>query len=473
MLISYVFPPTGGSAVQRPAKLARDLPACGWETDVLTAGHTRFPWRDDSLLADVTGCCRVDRVTGHEPACLARSIAGLFSWTPWSRRIEDGLHWRLSMFLQRLGIGDPNELWVRPAARCALRRHAQGPYDAVISSGPPHFVHRVALRIARRTGIPWVADIRDPLISDFDRSPATARRTRSMTRLEEAVMRHAAMVITTCPSLADDFRRRYPLRSSESIQCITNGFDRRDLHAATDLSKTEDCVFVAAGAFYGRREIARIVSPLRQVLDAHPEWSGRVRLVIAGTLDAQQHRRWEQDRPAWLTLAGYVDHASAVRLAAGAACTIVIVPQCRHGEMSIPGKTFELLALPTHLLAMVPPEGDTARIVRAAGAATVTAFEDQANAAAVMERIISDHFAGRLIGHRDWPAIDHYDRVRLAADFAACLDRLSGCQAAAAGGFAMPSAEDEASKIRTDNSRPGAASEAVACSARPSLNVSI
>ncbi|HPD30800.1 MAG TPA: glycosyltransferase [Phycisphaerae bacterium] len=424
LLISYIFPPIGGSAAQRPAKLAKYLPRYGWDVEVLTAGHSRFPWRDDSLLADVPDGCRVHRVSGREPACMARTLAKLVPHAGWSDRIEHGMHWRLSTLLQRFGLDDPQSLWVGPAVRFAVRQHRRGRYDVIVSSGPPHFAHWAGLRIARRTGVPWVADVRDPLVSDFDRSLTTGRKTESMRRLESQIMKHAAMVITTCPSLADEFRRRFADRRPDSIRCITNGFDRDDLLVALDVQPQgrDLFVFVAAGAFYGRREIGRIVTPLQAVLAGHPEWTDRVRLVIAGTLDAQQQREWQQHSPPWLTLAGYLDHPAVVRLAAGAACTIVVVPQCKHGETSIPGKTFELLGLPTHLLALVPTNGDTARIVREAGASTVVAFEDGPEVAAAMERIIADHFAGRLECGRSWAAVDRYDRACAARGFAECLN---------------------------------------------------
>jgi glycosyltransferase involved in cell wall biosynthesis len=475
LLITYIFPPTAGSAVQRTAKLAKYLPACGWETEVLTAGHDRFPWRDESMLADVAANCRIHQIAGREPACVAKLAAGLVPGTKLAGRIADALHWRLSMMVQRVGIDDPNSLWVGPAARFAIKRHRRAPFDAIVSSGPPHFAHRVALRVARRTGVPWVADVRDPLVSDFDRSPAAARRIRSMTRLEQQILQHAAMVITTCPSLAEDFRQRYPQRRPDTICCVTNGFDRGDLAAALDVTGTssDECIFVAAGAFYGRREIARIISPLQQVLDAHPQWQGRVRLMIAGTLDAEQQRKWQQDRPSWLTLVGYLDHASAVRLTAGADCAIIVVPRCRHGETSIPGKTFELLALPVHLLALSPPEGDTADIVRSAGASTIIAFEDEAGVATAIERIIASHFARRLNGNREWAALDRYDRALVAADFAACLTAVKARTTASEAAGALTSDIEPRPASAADNARLQANADGDSRSPGALCNVSI
>ena len=67
LLISYTFPPTGGSGVQRAAKLVKYLPAVGWQVEVLAAGHQRFPWSDPSLMADLPTDTRVHRVRGLEP----------------------------------------------------------------------------------------------------------------------------------------------------------------------------------------------------------------------------------------------------------------------------------------------------------------------------------------------------------------------------------------------------------------------
>src|SRR5690606_7913872 len=84
--------------------------------------------------------------------------------------LADRLYWRIARTAQRLGFGHGEALWIQPAVRAALRRHRAHPFDAIISTGPPHFTHQVAMRFARHTGVPWCADLRDPLVSDFDRT---------------------------------------------------------------------------------------------------------------------------------------------------------------------------------------------------------------------------------------------------------------------------------------------------------------
>ncbi|GMU22517.1 MAG: hypothetical protein AMXMBFR13_26030 [Phycisphaerae bacterium] len=441
LLLSYSFPPTGGSAVQRPAKLAKYLHELGWSVEVMTAAHERFPWSDALLLDDVPAACRVHRVAGWEPACVAgrvgrtaerllRGIGRSDRSETDARWLEDRVYWRLVRGATLAGLGAGEALWVSTAAEAALRRHRREPFDAVISTGPPHFVHRVALRMVSAAGLPWIADLRDPLVSDFDRTPAAQREQQHMRRLERIILKRATAVVTTCPSFAADLRARYPWRF-DAIRAITNGFDRADLRTHLNLDSPSHprepvCTFVAAGALYGRRELDRLVDPLRTVLDRHLEWHGRVRLVIAGTLDAQQRRRWQRESPEWLHLAGYLDHGAALRLLQKAACSVVVVPDCRHGRLSVPGKTFELLALPVHVLALAPEHGDTARIVLSAGASTVAPLEDVSRVAVAMEQIIGDWFAGRLTCRREWSEMDRYDRRTVAAKFAECIAKACG-----------------------------------------------
>jgi len=286
----------------------------------------------------------------------------------------------------------------------------------------------VAMRLADATGLPWVADVRDPFVSDHGLTGPDGRHLVAMSELERTVLEKAALVVTTCESLADDFRRRYP---RSNIQAIINGFDRDDLVSAIEQDPDRpaaeaECTLAAAGAFYGQRELARLVESLTRVMEWHTEWHGRVRLVVAGTLDARQRRQWETERPEWMTLAGYLDHVSVINLVRASSCAVLIVPDCGHTRLCLPAKMFELAALPVHVLGLIPPQSETERLLLAAGACTVAPYEDAAGVASALERVISDALAGRLCGGRNWPALDAYDRRLLAARWAECLAVVCG-----------------------------------------------
>ena len=439
LLISYEFPPVGGSGVQRPVKLVKYLDRLGWSVQVLTAHHERFPWRDDVLARDIPAQCRVQRVPGWEPACLARAATAPARWleaqsllpdgtATW---IEDRVYWRLVCATEVVGRAEGGTFWISSAVRAAKRLHRQTPFDAVISTGPPHCFHRVALRFAQQTRVPWVADLRDPFIHDFYRTPLSRDHNHAMFRLERAVLRAADRVVATCSALPRELLARHPDLPPERFCTITNGFDREDILATLAASPPPprdpcECLLTYVGACYGRTELAKLVEPLQRVLAQHPEWRRRVRLRIAGIMDGEQTQRWQQNRPEWLQLCGYVDHAQALRMLLESSCSLLLLPESRHGRRVIPGKIFELLALPVHLLALVPPGSETEKVAARGGASTIAPLDDPVAVAAALERVLGDYFAGRLPAGRDWPSLDQYDRHTLGMAYAQCLT--SVCQ---------------------------------------------
>jgi hypothetical protein len=315
--------------------------------------------------------------------------------------------------------------------RAARKLAAARPFDAVISTGPPHEVHAVAARLAGQLDVAWVADLRDPPVSDFDRTSTDLRTFRRMRRLEARVLEKAGAVVTTCGTFQQDLQRRYPQRAAH-VHCVPNGFDRDDLVSAlperpswpktlgSDLAGSglagQAFRFVSCGALYGRRELKRVIEPMRSLLARHPDLRQRVDLWVIGTLDGEQRRQFEADRPAWLHLAGYVDHATALQAAAAADCNLLIVPECDHGRLSVPGKTYELMALPPHILALAPRGSATADIVSRAGSASVTPLEDARAVERTMESIIGGA-AGRAADDRRWDEVDPYDRRVIAQRF--------------------------------------------------------
>jgi hypothetical protein len=86
---------------------------------------------------------------------------------------------------------------------------------------------------------------------------------------------------------------------------------------------------------------------------------------------------------------------------------------------------FELLALPTHLLALVPPGSETEHLLLAGGACTLAAYEREDLIISALESVIDDHFIGRLSRHRRWTDLDRFDRRKVAAAFAHCLSAVS------------------------------------------------
>jgi hypothetical protein len=53
LIITYYWPPAGGSGVQRHLKFAKYLPVFGWEPVVFTVQNGEYPETDDSLIHEI------------------------------------------------------------------------------------------------------------------------------------------------------------------------------------------------------------------------------------------------------------------------------------------------------------------------------------------------------------------------------------------------------------------------------------
>jgi glycosyltransferase involved in cell wall biosynthesis len=232
LLVTYQFPPVGGSGVQRALKLASYLPRSGWRAHVVSAGHVHYPLLDPTLTSGVDGEVAVHRTCGLEPAGVAqvicRHLAPAGSASDWLGGVEDRLYWRLDRMFGRLQLPETEMLWVPAAIRQARRLVDRHEIEAVVTTSPPNSAHLVGLSLRRRLGLPWVADMRDPILDNFAQTAQGRLADRFWRWLEGSVVRHADAVVVTCPELADRLTERYPDVAAGRFCTITNGFDPAD-----------------------------------------------------------------------------------------------------------------------------------------------------------------------------------------------------------------------------------------------------
>ena len=79
---------------------------------------------------------------------------------------------------------------------------------AIFSSFPPTASHLVALALHRLTGLPWIADFRDPWTWGIEHGYVWARRSRFTSQAEAAVLRSATALTTIGPSLGAELAER-------------------------------------------------------------------------------------------------------------------------------------------------------------------------------------------------------------------------------------------------------------------------
>ena len=162
------------------------------------------------VLSAITG--RRDREVPHHQLLPLGPSALRFDFRHWlSQRVGRGLRYRCftiavsvvlapAILLERLLVRlSSNWSWGLSASMFGRALARRGEFDLIFSSGGEWSAHWAAARLHRATGVPWIAEIHDPLVvrtdaSDDGKSPRTTREGRFLQRLEADICEHAACV---------------------------------------------------------------------------------------------------------------------------------------------------------------------------------------------------------------------------------------------------------------------------------------
>lgn len=425
LLCSYHFPPHGGSGVQRALKLAKYLPLTGWQAQALTAGHQHYPVQDLTLCDEIAEPASIHRALGLEPGAIAHRIARCMGEThideARTSSFEDRLYWRLDRWMNLLPLPELETLWLPGAIRQALHIIREHAIEAIVTTSPPCATHLIGRWLHHRLGIPWIADLRDPILDNFGYKPSPFS-DKYYRWIEKTVVRQADRVVVTCPELAERLRRRYPDVAADRFVTVTNGYDPADAPAQFQPTNPTRFALTHVGAFYRDQTIRPILDAIRRLRARRADLRDQLNLRLVGTLSSGEKSLFRPEDATYLTYAGYCDHRRAVAEMAAADVLLLTTPAPDGGRLCIPAKTFEYLSFGRHIAAFLHSDTQIARIVRQAGNCTLLTEPNAAAWARAIESCFDAWKACRLQQPRDFSAVESFRRDRLAVRYAGVVD---------------------------------------------------
>ncbi len=380
LIISYYWPPAGGSGVQRWVKFAKYFPALGWQPVIYTPDNPEMIAKDDALGADVPPEAEVIRRKIVEPYGIYRSLFGRKGGgTSEVNPIHGGkksLAARLSLFVRANAfIPDPRCLWIRPSVRF-LKQYLQAhPVDAIVSTGPPQSMHLIARGVARATGIPWVADFRDAWTKMFyyKHLPLTRWADALHRRQERSVLDEATRVVSVSPREQRDFQAM----TRNTVFLLTNGYDPDDYAATFTPDGCFNVTHTGLFAADGNSEALWRVLAAKKAAD--PAFAQALRIRFSGKTDAAVFASIRASGLGdCLVDNGYCSHPAAVAEQRGASVLLISLRREPEYASALPGKVFEYLASRRPVLGVGQPDSVMAEVVRGAGAGEVFDWEDEA-----------------------------------------------------------------------------------------------
>lgn len=420
LIITYYWPPSAGSGVQRWLKFAKYLPQYGWEPVIFTPENPDFELKDPSLLGELPSELEVLKFPIWEPYSIFRKLKKekLKDTSKILEREKKGPFDKLAIWLRaNLIVPDPRVFWVKPSVEYLSQIMEANKFDAVITTGPPHSMHLIGLKLKKMTGIKWLADFRDPwstweFLDVLPMHPLVRKRHQ---KLERRVLSEADAVVTISPT----FKKEIQSIAHREVKLITNGFDGTDLpEKFKSLPPIVDTFqIIYTGIIDSIRDPLPFLEAYKSTFENHTlkaklTFVGKVSDKITETI---YHDPWLKDH---VVLAGYVSHQEVFEYYEKAHLLLLILTNTKNAKGNIPGKLFEYLATQRPIIALGDPQGDSAQIIREAGAGEVFLHKDKGLIENFLENIVIQKSAE--LNKKS----NMYERKTLTKKLAEVLDQL-------------------------------------------------
>jgi glycosyltransferase involved in cell wall biosynthesis len=365
LIVLYYWPPAGGPGVQRWLKFVKYLKDYNIVPTVFVPKNAHYPIIDESLGLDVAPDIEIIKTPIKEPYKFANALSEKETNTLSKGIIKEN---QKQSFLQKamlytrgnLFIPDARALWIKPSVKRISKLLKERHFDAIITTGPPHSLHRIGFHIKEKfPKLKWIADFRDPwtTIGYHDQLKLNESSRVKHLEMENEVLTTADSIIVTSPGTKEEFETK----TSEPVHLITNGYDDAEVNFEPD----EHFSLAHIGTLLSERNPEYLWQAIAELVEEDKVFENNLELKFVGQVSesiVESIKKYNlQDNSRFL---GYLPHKKAQQEMFNAQVLLLIEKNMTETQGIIPGKLFEYFQSHRPILGIGPKNWDVSSMIK-------------------------------------------------------------------------------------------------------------
>ncbi len=419
LLITYYWPPSGGSSVQRWLKMLKYFPEVKIEPYVITVDPSlaSYPLIDKTLENEVHPDIKVYQTKTREFYNIYKKISGKKE-IPYGGFVnEEKIDFRqiISRIIRsHFFIPDPRRGWNRFAFRKAVELIKKHDIRTIITASPPHSTQLIGLKLKKRFNLHWIADLQDPWtdIYYYNQLYHSFISASIDACYERKVLTEADYVITVSQSIKDIFSSKSKKINPRKICVVPNGYDEDDFKHIPEVKNNSFQITYTGTMNDDYYPIDSFLTASENITDK----GFKIFMRFVGKLSSAIKQKIMNTKGIEYEFVDYVPHEESLKYLIKADALLLIIPNIHQNEGILTGKLFEYLGSGKKIIGIGPPQGDAANIINECNSGKMFDYNDVSGIEQYIEEIIN-----RIQPDPDKEKIKNYSRKHQALEITRLL----------------------------------------------------
>ena len=356
LIITYYWPPAGGPGVQRWLKLSNYLLENNVKPIIYTPSNPKYPSIDESLLKDVNPEIEVIKQPIFEP------FGNLFSKIRKKgipKKKDQSILDKFLIYLRgNLFIPDSRIFWVNSSVGFLSKYILENNIESIITTGPPHSLHLIGLKLKSILNISWYADFRDPWtkINYHKKLKLSLRSKKKHLQLENKVLSSCDRIIVTSNKLLKEYNEI----TETPISLITNGFDYQKLQLELD----EKFSITHIGRLLPERNPKILWNALKELCTINKNFKNNLKINFIGNVSENLRKEIKTNNlENSVVYHNYIKYNDTIPYLIKSQILLLIESDDKESSYAIPAKIFEYINSGRPIIAIGPKDSEIKQII--------------------------------------------------------------------------------------------------------------